>query len=188
MCRDGNELLRKGIDPRVFRQQSNSPAADSQLFHVFVRSWLAFKLKRLDAVFSRERKHGGVQVKAIQIERSLKRDILPFLGDKSLKEISRADVWAIQKRFEERGTLAVAKKVRTWLYEIFGYVVALGELDLNPARYLDELALPDRAKRTVNPFVYGGDTSVVSSSWPLSGKFANAIGNSVAVIDGSSVG
>ena len=72
MCRDGNELLRKGIDPRVFRQQSNSPVADSQLFRVFVRSWLAFKLKRLDAVFSRERKHGGVQVTAIQIELSLK--------------------------------------------------------------------------------------------------------------------
>lgn len=78
---------------------------------------------------------------------------MPFLGDKSLKEISRADVWAIQKRFEERGTLAVVKKVRTWLYEIFGYAVALGELDLNPARYLDELALPGRAKRTVNPFL-----------------------------------
>lgn len=78
---------------------------------------------------------------------------MPFLGDKSLKEISRADVWAIQKRFEERGTLAVVKKVRTWLYEIFGYAAALGELDLNPARYLDELALPGRAKRTVNPFL-----------------------------------
>ena len=80
---------------------------------MFVRSWLAFKLKRLDAVFSRERKHGGGQVTAIQIERSLKRDILPFLGDKPLREISRADVWSVQKRIEARGTFAVAKKVRT---------------------------------------------------------------------------
>lgn len=153
LCRDANELLRKGIDPRAYRQQSNSPAADSRLFRVFVRSWLAFKLKRLDAVFSREKKHGGGQVTATQIERSLKRDILPFLGDKPLREISRADVWAVQKRIEERGTFAVAKKVRTWLYEIFGYAVALGELELNPARYLDELALPGPVKRTVNPFL-----------------------------------
>lgn len=151
MCRDTNELLRKGIDPRAYRQQSNSPAADCRLFRVFVRSWLAFKLKRLDAVFSREKKHEGGQVTAIQIERSLKRDILPFLGDKPLREISRADVWVVQKQIEARGTLAVAKKVRTWLYEIFSYAVALGELDL--ARYLDELTLPSRAKRTVNPFL-----------------------------------
>ena len=139
LCRDGNELLRKGIDPRAYRLQSNSPAADSRLFRVFVRSWLAFKLKRLDEMFSRERKHGGDQLTAIQIERSLKRNILPFLGDKSLKGIYRADMWAIQKRIEARGTLAVAKKVRRWLYEVFGYAAALGELELNPFLSMAEI-------------------------------------------------
>lgn len=61
LCRDANELLRKGIDPRAYRQQSNSPAADSRLFRVFVRSWLAFKLKRLDAMFSRKRSMKAVR-------------------------------------------------------------------------------------------------------------------------------
>lgn len=153
LCRDSNELLGKGIDPRVYRQQTNSPAADSRLFRVFVRSWLAFKLKRLDSVFSREKKHVGGQVTAIQIERSLKRDILPFLGDRTLRDISREDVWAIQQRIEQRGTFAVAKKVRTWLKEMFAYAVALGELELNPASYLNELALPCYGKRMVNPFL-----------------------------------
>lgn len=71
-------------------------------------------------------------------------DMLPLLGDKPLKCITRADVYAVQKKIEERGALAVAEKVRAWLNEIFCHAVGSGIIELNPARYLEDVAIPYR--------------------------------------------
>lgn len=95
LCREAHALLGKGIDPRTFRRQSRSPTFGSMLFRVFARSWLAFKLQRLDMVASREFKHGGRASTVIQIERAFEQDILPLLGDKPLVSITRADVLAV---------------------------------------------------------------------------------------------
>lgn len=105
---------------------------------------MVFKLKRLDAHISREKKHAGRQVTAIQIERYLRIDILPLLGDQLLGSITRSDVLAVQRQIEQRGAFSIAKKVRTWLDEIFNYAVALDKIDLNPAASLHQLAEPYR--------------------------------------------
>lgn len=67
--------------------------------------------------------------------------------------ITRADVLAVQRGIEKRGAFAVAKKVRTWLKELFAYAVVLGEVPLNPTLYLGELAFPSEDGRGMNPFL-----------------------------------
>lgn len=63
--------------------------------------------------------------------------MLPLLGDKPLTIITRADLLAVQRKIEARGSLSIAEKVRTWLNEIFRYAVATGEIDINPASDMD---------------------------------------------------
>lgn len=141
---EARETLAMNIDPRLKKKQREESIADTLTFRQFCQTWLDFKLKKINAQVSKEKKNGGRQGTAIQIERYLRLDMLPRLGDKPLKNITRADLLAVQRKIEARGSLSIAEKVRTWLNEIFRYAVATGELDLNPASDMDMAAIPYR--------------------------------------------
>ena len=141
---EAREALAKNIDPRVWKQQQEAVAANTLTFRKFAPIWLEFKLKKLGAKTSKEKKNGGRQSTAIQIERYLRLDIFPLLGDKPIGKITRADLLAVQRKIEKRGSLSIAEKVRTWLNEIFRYAVATGEIEMNPASDLDMAAIPYR--------------------------------------------
>ncbi|QVX40788.1 tyrosine-type recombinase/integrase (plasmid) [Ralstonia solanacearum] len=70
----------------------------------------------------------------------LDKDILPELGSKPLKDITRADCTHLQERIEKRGALNVAKKTRGWLREIFSQAIARGLCEYNPASELRFIA------------------------------------------------
>lgn len=143
-------LLSKGIDPR--RRDGEGGLPGMVTFEKYSRNWLEFKLRKLNASVSKEKKNKGRQGTAVQIERYLRLDILPVLGDKALRHITPADVLAVQRRIEARGALSIAEKVRSWLNEIFRSAVATGEISFNPAADMDIVALPYRRNRH-NPYL-----------------------------------
>jgi len=143
-------LLAKEIDPRQRKNAMDLPG--TLTFEQFSRSWLEFKLKKLNASVSKEKKNKGRQSTAIQIERYLRLDMLPVLGNKPLKHITPADVLAVQRRIEARGALSIAEKVRSWLNEIFRYAMATGEISINPAADMDIVAMPYRRNHH-NPYL-----------------------------------
>lgn len=142
------DKLAKGIDPRVAKQDACSESVSSSEagtnFKAFALLWLAFKLKKLNAKPSKEKKNKGRGSTEIQIQRAFKNDIFPVLQDKPLKAVTRKDLLSIQRKIEVRGALSVSEKIRGWLDEIFRYAVAMGELEINPASDLDIAALPYR--------------------------------------------
>jgi integrase len=75
-----------------------------------------------------------------KIRQYLNKDILPALGDKHLDEITRLDTSRLQKAIEERDAHNVAKKVRSWLNQIFGLAIANGRTENNPASELRRAA------------------------------------------------
>ena len=138
------------IDPHQKRQMEAQ--ARSIIFREFVQTWLAFKLRKLNANISKEKKNGGRQGTAIQIERYLRLDMLPLLGNKAITDITRADLLEVQRRVEARGALSIAEKIRSWLNEIFRHAIAEGLVASNPAAEMDIVALPYRRTRH-NPFL-----------------------------------
>jgi integrase len=138
------------IDPRQKRQMEAQ--TKSVAFREFVQTWLTFKLRKLNANISKEKKNGGRQGTAIQIERYLRLDMLPLLGNKAITDITRADLLEVQRRIEARGALSIAEKIRSWLNEIFRHAIAEGLVDSNPAAEMDVVALPYRRTRH-NPFL-----------------------------------
>jgi len=143
-------MLVKGIDPRKCKGGADQPGMLT--FEQYSKSWLEFKLKKLDANVSKEKKNKGRQGTAIQIERYLRLDMLPVLGNKALVHITPTDVLAVQRRIEARGALSIAEKVRSWLNEIFASAVATGEIVFNPAANMDIVAIPYRRNRH-NPYL-----------------------------------
>jgi len=142
---EARSLVAKGIDPRDHRRAEEEANADALTFGQFAQTWKDFKFKKLDAVrpLKKDKKDGRQSTK-VQIERYLGKDMLPVLGKKAMKSITRADVLQVQQRVEARGSLVMAGKVRGWLHELFRYALVMGEIEVNPATDMDVAALPKK--------------------------------------------
>ena len=136
------ECIAKGIDPRNHRK--DEAVNGSLTFKEFAAEWEVRKLKKLGSRPSKELKHGGRQGVQVQIERYMRLDILPKIGHKALKDVTRADLLAIQEGIEKRKAFSITEKVRGWLNEIFRSAVAMSLIDSNPAADLDVIAIPYR--------------------------------------------
>lgn len=154
LCEQYRAYIAQGIDPREKQNQQKQAdeAANANTFEKFAETWQQLKLKRLNAKKQDFKKIKKRQSTEEQIERYMRLDILPVLGKKPLKSITRADVLAVQDRLESRNALSSAEKVRGWLNEIFRVAVVKGHIETNPAADIDLLAMPYRRNKH-NPFL-----------------------------------
>ncbi|MCR8663088.1 integrase arm-type DNA-binding domain-containing protein [Pseudomonas sp. 21TX0197] len=138
-------LVANNIDPRSHRRAERQKAshAANNTFEAVAGRWHEFRSKKLT-----KSKKGS----AGQASKYLKKDMLPCLGDLPISDISRGDVLELIRRIERRGALVSARKVRTWLNQIFRFAMAEGLVDVNPAADLDIVAEAPRPVRH-NPFL-----------------------------------
>lgn len=164
-CEINRTLVKQGLSPVSPEEQltksntsiktntvdvnGNNPIATSTVesFASFSERWKLFKFRKLglDKIDKR-------QSTAIQIERYLRKDMLPILGDLPMDCISKADVLKVLRGIEERGGLSIAEKCRGWLVELFKHAVAEGLIANNPATDMAALALPKNPTQH-NPFL-----------------------------------
>lgn len=140
------DMLTNGIDPRTGRKTVTKTnylqvqtRKSAMTFGTYAQNWKAFKFRKLGLANQHKR-----QSTHTQIERYLRKDLLPLLGHKKLDEVTRGDVLAVQRRIEARGALSIAEKCRSWMNEIFRHAIAEGLIEHNPAGDLDIVALPQR--------------------------------------------
>jgi len=136
LCLQARRQLAQGIDPRLERKQRQhkAKALRQNTFAALAERWYEFRKPRFNAS---ERNS-----KARQIRLYLDKDILPKLGDIPIKEITRADVIALIRRVESRGTLHISSYIRGWLKQIFRFGIAEGIVEHNLAADLDIVAIP----------------------------------------------
>jgi len=91
--------------------------------------------------FYQRRKKSGITPKTVKaIRDALDKDIFPYIGDKPLKEVSRTDCMEVVAKVEKRGAWETAKKVRSWLNNIYSLAIAREQCELNPASELRHVA------------------------------------------------
>lgn len=78
--------------------------------------------------------------------RRLEREVLPRLGEKPLKKITAPLILSILRRIEGRGTLEVARKVKSHISQAFRYAIACGHVSHDPARDLGWALIPKKSK------------------------------------------
>lgn len=82
--------------------------------------WLAHRMLVLEE---------GRQSTLQQIRRVFQKDVIPALCRMTIHEITRHHLLEVIGRIKARGSLSVAKKMRMWLRQLFGYAVVVPDMD-----------------------------------------------------------
>ncbi|WP_017736530.1 tyrosine-type recombinase/integrase [Pseudomonas sp. CBZ-4] len=119
---EAREDIANGVDPRDSRREKKAGmiAAGGQTFRRVYDEWLAFRKGSISP--------GTYRV----ISNAMELDVLPTLGDRQIDTIKRADVIALIRRVEKRGSVATAVKVRQRMSQVFSYAIATGVIEANP--------------------------------------------------------
>jgi len=133
---EARRLLADNINPCEHRKQQRHEVeiAVKQTFEAVYSEWVDFRRLSLKE---------GRQSTLSQILRVFKRDILPTLGERPIKGITRHDLMGVISVIEQRKAFTMAEKCRTWFNQLFRYALVKVEgLEVNPASDLDVVALP----------------------------------------------
>jgi len=135
-CAEAHALLALGTDPaadRWHKRQEVRCEAD-HTFAAIYDFWYEHKSQSLKV---------GHNTSYELIPRFFNKNVLPYLGKRSIYSIDSSDLLKVVARIEGRGAYEIAKKIRGWLRQMFLFARAhYPKLKENPAIYLDALARP----------------------------------------------
>lgn len=135
LAADARAKAAEGIDPI----QDKADLKASRLANTFQAAAEIWYQKKIT--------DGRAQSTLKKMREYLDSDILPALGKKPLDDITRIDTRTLQESIEARGAHNVAKKIRSWLNQIFGLAIANGMTENNPASELVRAAAKMPAAR-----------------------------------------
>lgn len=135
--RDGaRQLLIEGTDPGEQKKTAKrAQKSDGLTFETLAREWFAYNSPR------------WAESTTYKAKLYLENDLIPGIGPRPVKAITRPDLVELVRKVEARGTLNAAGKIRQWLHQIFRYGLAKGVVDTNPAMDLSVVAAPPKAAR-----------------------------------------
>lgn len=139
-AREGRDAARKliaqSIDPGLQRQAQKA-AKQEQLadsFELVAREWHA----KFSPAWAEN--HGG------RILSRLERDIFPWIGGKSMSDITAPDLLSATRRIEQRGALETAHRALANCGQVFRYAVATGRAQRDPTGDLRGALAPVRGE------------------------------------------
>lgn len=131
-------LIQQGVDPIQHKHASKKAAVtlEANTFRASAEAWYAKKVAdhRSDSTLE------GMRF-------ALDKDILPFIGDIAITDVTRRHCAHVQETIEKRGALNIAKKTRGFLKQIFSEAIARGLCENNPATELLVIAAKVPAKK-----------------------------------------
>lgn len=135
--RDGaRQLLVEGNDPGEHKKTAQqAQKVEGLTFETLAREWFAYNSPR------------WAESTTYKAKLYLENDLIPGIGARPVKAITRPDLVDLVRKVEARGTLNAAGKIRQWLHQIFRYGLAKGVVESNPATDLDVVAAPQKAPR-----------------------------------------
>ncbi len=133
---EARQLLVNGVDPsaakcanKQVRQQIHE-----NTFEVIATEWHA-KLSTTWAAAT-----------AANIKRCLEMDIIPWLGNRPIKEISAPELLAVLRKIESRGAHEKAQRTREYVGRVFRYAIQTGRAERDPSGDLKGALAPVKAK------------------------------------------
>jgi integrase len=131
--RDGlKRQLAQGIDPGVMRKACKESQANT--FEALALEWHA------------KFKHTWTAEHAERIRARLKADVFPWLGAKSIRDITAPELLAVVQRIEARGALDTAHRALANCGQVFRYAIATGRGERDISADLRGAPPPVRSK------------------------------------------
>ncbi len=133
---EAREQLANGIDPGEQKKTDKQALKVTGLtFETLAREWFTYNSPR------------WAESTSYKAKLYLENDLIPGIGSRPVKSITRPELVALVRKVEARGTLNAAGKIRQWLHQIYRFGLATGVVDTNPATDLDVVAAPAKAAR-----------------------------------------
>lgn len=133
---EARQLLVDGIDPGEQKKATRqAQKVEGLTFEAMAREWFAYNAPR------------WAESTTYKAKLYLENDLIPGIGSRPLKAITRPELVELVRKVEARGTLNAAGKIRQWLHQIFRFALAKGAVDTNPATDLSVVAAPAKAAR-----------------------------------------
>ncbi|PQO96758.1 integrase [Pseudomonas frederiksbergensis] len=133
---EAREQLANGIDPgEQKRADKQARKVIGLTFEALAREWYAYNSPR------------WAESTAYKAKLYMENDMIPGIGSRPLKAITRPELVELVRKVEARGKLNAAGKIRQWLHQIFRFGLARGAVDTNPATDLDVVAAPAKSAR-----------------------------------------
>lgn len=130
------KLLADGIDPGEQKKADRQAhKVTGMTFEALAREWYAYNSPRWAESTARKAKL------------YMENDLIPVIGSRPVKAITRPELVELVRKVEARGTLNAAGKIRQWLHQIYRFGLASGVVETNPATDLDVVAAPAKAAR-----------------------------------------
>jgi integrase len=130
------QLLTEGTDPGEHKKVAKqAQRVEGLTFETLAREWYDYNSPR------------WAEATAYKAKLYLDNDIIPGIGTRPIKTITRPELVELVRTVEARGTLNAAGKIRQWLHQIFRYGLAKGVVDANPATDLNVVAAPVKPAR-----------------------------------------
>lgn len=120
------DQVKSGIDPSQNRKAIKEAIhqAETNSFEVVAREWFAVKFP------------GLADSHTVKVRRLFERDIFPWIGGKSISEITPPELLQIARRIEGRGAVETAHRAINNCSQVFRYGVATGRVISDPTRDL----------------------------------------------------
>jgi integrase len=120
---DFRKLLANGVDPYANRQAVKSTKDEvlKNCFEVIAREW------------HENQKINWSEDHTVTILNRLEKDVIPWIGKKTLLEVTAMDIKSILDRVRSRGAIETARRVRTIVGQVFTYAISTDRANYNIA-------------------------------------------------------
>jgi len=123
-----------GIDPSHTRKVEKQSTGDQNSFEFVAREWHS----KFSADWSESHKSRTI----IRLEQN----VFPWLGSKSINDITAPELLGVLRRIESRGALETAHRVNQICGQVFRYGIATGRAERDPAADLKGALPPAKVK------------------------------------------
>ena len=117
------KMIASGIDlsanRKAVKTAQTGEVPDS--FKVIALEWLALK------------KHAWVSSHYCKVEARMHRDVLPWLGNKSIREVKASDIRSVLERIQDREAIETARRALQNISQVFIHAIATDRAEHNPA-------------------------------------------------------
>ena len=133
---EAKAVIREGMDPSAVRQASRGAQLDAEqnTFANVSAAWIA----KMTPEWS--------EATLVQTNSRLDRNVLPYLGNWPMRELTAPVILKTVQRIVDRGAVETARRVLRIIRQICAFAVVTGRLDSNPATDLSQ-ALPTSKAR-----------------------------------------
>ena len=114
-------MLLAGLDPSDEKQKAKEASCDLFSFEFVAREW------------HENKKATWAERHAEDIMERLEKNIFPYIGKRTIKSIDAPLLLEQLRRIEARGSIEVARRVRTICSQVFRYAISSGRADRDPA-------------------------------------------------------